>query len=102
MVMGEKMALQKPLKSVTGHENPEAYHTIETIVLTWPQPPTTPVLQVTLKVWKDQTARNEGNEPFESLSFTFPISGDQKEIGSISEIYSMLKKLPEYEGAIDI
>jgi len=102
------MALQKALRSATGHENPEAYHTIETIVLTWPQPPATPeppatpVLQVTLKIWKDQTARNEGNEPFESLSFTFPISGNQKEIGSISEIYDMLKKLPEYKEAIDV
>ena len=75
------MALQKLLKSVTGHENPEAYHTL---VLTWPQPPATPVLRVTSKDQKDQ------------------ISEDQKEVGRILEVYGSFFNMPEYEDAVDV
>ena len=103
------MALQKSFDDRWGNSHSAAYYRVEEINMDI----STSCSKVKVKVYKDQTARNDGKEPLEIIYYIFDSSSTPNYDGifgvtmmenknPIKGIYDEIKQYPEFSGATDV
>jgi len=102
------MALQKSYTPGTKITSPEAYHRVTGIRI-WAE---NSLCDVDVKIFHDKNTRTSNGDPIAQVGYTFQGPNfrnffannvlQEAEKSPIRQAYLMLKRLPEYDGCVDV